>query len=332
MVFLTCTKDKCSRTGFMGMNISFSILGAALLIASCIVRFDHNMADKNLGYLQFQKALQNANVIVRTPSTLNMGETLHVVCNVFIIIGVLFLLLGIFGTVAAIVRLKALLITMETFIIDSLKDSIRNDYSGITGNDLDTLRWNFIMHSFQCCGVNIYTEFRELPAKKWNVAITANNFITGKKVPFACCKVKNDTSCVLNPNNKTSFIAKGCYQVMRNWITNNTGVLVGVGICVLIIEVILVVLAFVIYCALRKKTNEREEEEIRPIQRFKLPHAHLVPRNHNLLFPGDANTAPAYDSPISHEKSVHQYKDVLNHYEQPIDAYDNIPGLLKRFT
>ncbi|KAK3575791.1 hypothetical protein CHS0354_039248 [Potamilus streckersoni] len=347
----TCTKEKCSRTGFIVMTISFSILGAALLIASCVVRFDHNMTDKHLGYFNFQKALQSANVKVHTPSSLNIGETLDVVCIVFIVGGVLFLVLGIMGIIGTIFKLKALLITyavvllavvvlelicvilvatitgkIEGWITDSLKESIRNQYTGITGNDIDTLRWNFIMHSLQCCGVNRYTDFRDLPAKKWIMDIEANSIVTGKRIPFACCKVKNDTTCVLNPNIKTSFIEKGCYQVIRNWVTSYSGVLVGVGVIILVIELILVVLGFVIFCTLRKKTYEGDQNRGQ-IQHFKLPHAHLLQRNQNMFYPGNALANPDYEEPVVHDnlENIHlprHFREIL--YDEPINAYDKL--------
>ncbi|KAK3575790.1 hypothetical protein CHS0354_039247 [Potamilus streckersoni] len=324
---LGCTKEKCSRIGFMVMNIIFSAFGVALLTGSCIVGYDHSMADNYLSYSSFQKALETANVNVHTPSSLNIGETLDVVCIVFIVIGVLFLLLGILGLIGAIFRLKVLLITLEGWIRETLKDSIRNNYTGISGNDTDTLRWNFVMHSFQCCGVDRYTDFRTLPAAKWNTEIEYNGLVTGKQIPFACCQVKNDTTCVLKPNSTTAFIKRSCYQVMRNWVTNNTGVMVAVGVIILVTEIVLVVLAFLLCCTSRKKTYEKDREADPP-EPCRLPQAHLVLRNQDLFNPSGVFMNPVYDGPTFHNHSVESYpprqsRELFNHYNDPNDAYDN---------
>ncbi|KAK3575788.1 hypothetical protein CHS0354_039245 [Potamilus streckersoni] len=310
------------------------------------------MADNYLSYSSFQKALQSAKVSVHTPSSLNIGETLDVVCIVFIVIGVLFLVLGILGIIGAIFRLKALLITyavvllvlvvlelicvilvvtlrgkMEGWIKDALKDSMRNNYTGITGSDVDTLRWNFIMHSFQCCGVDNYTDFRTLPSAKWDTKVKIGFLVYGKQIPYACCKVKNDASCVLRPNNTAAFIERGCYHVMKNWVTNNTGAIVAVGVIILVTEIVLLVLAFMIFCTLRKKAYEKDGE-MDLVVPCRLPQAHLVSRNQDLFNPSGVFMNPVYDGPTFHDNSIEIYpprqsRELFNHYNEPKDAYDN---------
>ncbi|KAL3886999.1 hypothetical protein ACJMK2_026955 [Sinanodonta woodiana] len=302
------SKERCSRISFIVFNLFLSSFGVVLLTGSCIVRYDQNMADSYLGYSSFQKALESANINVHTPNSLNIGETLDAVCIVFIVIGVLFILLGMMGIIGAFVRLKSLLITyavvllvlvvleltcvvlvtslrgkLEGWIKDGLKDSIRNNYSGITGNDTDTLRWNFIMHSFQCCGVDRYTDFRALRPLRWSTDVEVDSIVTGKQIPYACCKVKNDNECVLNPNIKTAFIETGCYQVMRNWVTKNTGVMIVVGDIILVTEIVLLVLAFIICCTLRNKDKETD-----PVETYQLQQMHPESRNQELLNPSDA--------------------------------------------
>ncbi|KAK3598331.1 hypothetical protein CHS0354_015344, partial [Potamilus streckersoni] len=61
---------------------------------------------------------------------------------------------------------------------------------------------------FQCCGVDRYTDFRRLPAIKWNIDLDTNDIVAGMQIPFACCHVKNDVTCVLRPNSTTAFIDK----------------------------------------------------------------------------------------------------------------------------
>ncbi|KAL3887019.1 hypothetical protein ACJMK2_026975 [Sinanodonta woodiana] len=346
-----CTKERCIRISFIILNIFLSAYGVALLTGSCIIRYDQNMADSYIGYASFQKALESVNYSVQTPSSLNIGETLDAVCIVFIVIGVLFILIGMMGIIAAFVRLKSLLITyavvllvlvvlelicvllvttlrgkLEGWIKDGLKDSIRNNYSGINGSDVDTLRWNVIMHSFQCCGVDRYTDFRALRPLKWSIDVELGSIVTGKQFPFACCKVKNNTNCVLSPSNTTAFIDMGCYQVMRNWVTNNTGVIVALGVIILVTELVLVVFAFVRCCLLQKKAHEKDGE-MNPILTYKLPQVHLVSRNRDRVNPSDVFMNPVYDGPTIPDESIEIYpprrsRELLNHYNEPRDTYN----------
>ncbi|KAL3887018.1 hypothetical protein ACJMK2_026974 [Sinanodonta woodiana] len=328
-------------SGHMASLLCFNSFGVALLTGSCIVRYDQNMADSYLGYSSFQKALESANINVHTPNSLNIGETLDAVCIVFIVIGVLFILLGMMGIIGAFVRLKSLLITyavvllvlvvleltcvvlvtslrgkLEGWIKDGLKDSIRNNYSGITGNDTDTLRWNFIMHSFQCCGVDRYTDFRALRPLRWSTDVEVDSIVTGKQIPYACCKVKNDNECVLNPNIKTAFIET---VIMRNWVTKNTGVMIVVGDIILVTEIVLLVLAFIICCTLRNKDKETD-----PVETYQLQQMHPESRYQELLNPKCILFVHIinYNQSTSHDEAVELYqprqsRELFNHDNQP---------------
>ncbi|KAK3575792.1 hypothetical protein CHS0354_039249, partial [Potamilus streckersoni] len=89
---------------------------------------------------------------------------------------------------------------------------------------------------------------------------------------------------------------------------------------------ILVVHAFIICCTLRKKAKENDED-MNPLQPYKLPHAQLESRNQKLFYPSDVISNPVYEGPTFYDNSVEIYpqrqsRELFNHYNQPTNVYD----------
>ncbi|KAK3598329.1 hypothetical protein CHS0354_015342 [Potamilus streckersoni] len=314
-----------------------------MLIASCIIRFDQNTMDKYLDYASFQIAMKTSNISANIPTSLNIGETLNTIFIVFVTIGISFLLLGVLGTIGAVRKVKALLVTyavlllvflvlelicvvllttignkIEGWIKDSLRDSIRDHYVGINGNDTSTLRWNFIMHSFKCCGVENYTDFR--PAKKWGPNIPNGGIVSRRQLlPFACCKVKNDQNCVYYPSSENAYIDTGCYHALRNWFVDMTDIFVGIGASVFVIELMLVVFVFIICCTLGKQSDYDDNEENDAMQPYRVPHEHFRSPKPNLFYPRNP-VYNYYDSSVEIYPS-RSFKEHTYHNYEHIDAY-----------
>ncbi|KAL3887021.1 hypothetical protein ACJMK2_026977 [Sinanodonta woodiana] len=342
-MFPTCTIKRCCLASFLCINTIFSLFGASMLIVSCIVRFDQHTMDKYLDYASFQLAMKISNVSAQVPTSLNMGETLTIIFIVFVTIGIVFLLLGVLGTIGAVRKVKALLVTysvslilflvlevicvvlmttigdkIEGWIKDSLKGSIRDDYVGINGNDTSTLRWNFIMHSFKCCGADNYLDFER--AKKWSPNKPNGGIIQRtQEIPFACCKDKTDQVCVRSPSSQNSHIDKGCYHALRDWFVNRTGVFVGIGATVLAIQLMLVVFVFIICCTLRKQSDHKENEENDAIQPDRVSQEHFLSPKPIMIYP--RNPAYSYyDSSVEIYPS-HSFRERTYHNNQPIDGH-----------
>ncbi|KAL3887015.1 hypothetical protein ACJMK2_026971 [Sinanodonta woodiana] len=329
--------------------ITFNAIGLALMIASCIIRYDRKTADTYLDFSSFQTALQSAKVSI--PNSMDIGATIDPIFIALIVVGAIFLVIGVIGLIGSIRKVKALLVTyavgllvlvlmqsvsavlvatipekIENWIKESLKDSIRNDYTGIGGNDTVTLRWNYIMHSqyyiilyifsSNVVVLDSYTDFVLLEAKRWNRNFAIDNIIQKKRVPL--------------PVALTKLTQTGCYQILKSWVVNKLDVLIGVGVSILAVQVFLTVIAFMMCCTLRKRVDDNDDDDDDKTRRQpnRISHAQLMPRDTNLFYPDSVTRNPAYEGPRWHGSSLaiyqpHPWKETANHYHKPPDTVYN---------
>lgn len=278
--------EGCGQVLLVLINLLFSLIGIVLLVVSCLVRFGSDLLDTYLrdAYSAFQKAIQSAAAQQDFDiSGLDIGDIIGDASIGFIVIGAFFFILGIFGCIGAICKVKFLLIvytivlmtifvaelvfvillaaaksTVDGWIRTPLIKKLKDDYSGTSGTDPFTLTINFVMHEFKCCGIDNYTEFEN--ADKWNQTRG------GQKVPSFCCRdVTNKTVtkyCTENPTSNNSYIDEGCYKAVNNWVKENSSVLIGVGAGVAAVQLILIVFSMVIYCKRRHEDDEKKGEHI----------------------------------------------------------------------
>ncbi|XP_045208026.1 tetraspanin-1-like [Mercenaria mercenaria] len=268
--------EGCGQILLVLINLLFSLIGIALLVVACLVRFGSDLLDSYLqdAYSAFQKALEDAasdnNINI---SDLDIGDIAGDASLAFIVIGAFFFILGIFGCIGAVCKVKFLLIvytivlmtifiaelvfvillftiksTLDGWIRSPLITKLQDDYTGINGNDTFTLTMNFVMHEFECCGIDNYKEFNN--SKRWKRTID-------QTIPFICCKNSSDTQCVSNPSENNSFIDQGCYEAVNNWLTDHSSVLIGVGTSVAAIQLLLIIFSLVICCQSRKDDDDK---------------------------------------------------------------------------
>ncbi|KAL3887002.1 hypothetical protein ACJMK2_026958 [Sinanodonta woodiana] len=286
-MFPTCTIKRCCLASFLCINAFFSVtFRSFMLIVSCIVRFDQNTMDKYLDYASFQLAMKTSNASAQVPTSLNMG---FIVLFQYAVSLILFLVLELI----CVVLMTTIGDKIEGWIKDSLKGSIRDDYVGINGNDTSTLRWNFIMHSFKCCGADNYLDFKG--AKKWSPHKANGGIIQQtQKVPFACCKDKTDQFCVRSPSSQNSHIDK----------------------------LMLVVFVFILCCTLRKQSDHKENEENDAIPPYRVSQEHFLSPRPNMIYP--RNPAYSYyDSSVEIYPS-HSFRERTYHNNQPIDGHHHV--------
>ena len=92
----------------------FQVIGLALFIAACIVRWGTDIVDKYFqdAYDKFVKALEEAGGSSDI-SQLNIGDLLGDATIAFIVIGLFFFLLGIAGSIGACCKVRCLLIVVS---------------------------------------------------------------------------------------------------------------------------------------------------------------------------------------------------------------------------
>ncbi|XP_034243906.1 CD82 antigen-like [Thrips palmi] len=123
-----------------------------------------------------------------------------------------------------------------------LKATIVKNYTA-NENDSVTYVWNHLMAQLQCCGVDNFRDFAE--AEQWKS-------YTQKVVPEACCVLQQpvfdlkpvNSECVYNPSEANSYLYKGCYKALGDWINKHMDVVIGVGIGLGVVQLSAIFLAF----------------------------------------------------------------------------------------
>ncbi|XP_078323440.1 tetraspanin-18B-like [Crassostrea virginica] len=217
-----------------------------------------------------------------TFSSFKLGDFIDSLAILFIVIGAFVLIvsgLGLFGaccevkcmlvTYAVLVMVLflmkvvavALWFTMKSALEDVVKkgmmDSFQKNYKADDLNNADVLSnaWNYMFLSLDCCGVvNIKTDLGS--SNPWVAGL-----LPGVHVPKTCCTGVDATNYNSNPNpgpctsGTSGYNTKGCYEAVTGEITTYGNIFVGVGIAILVIELLAVVFAFVICCQAGSKDN-----------------------------------------------------------------------------
>ncbi|XP_041373148.1 tetraspanin-18-like [Gigantopelta aegis] len=281
----------CSRLVLVAVNMLFTLIGLALLVVGCIVRFGANVLDPYLNDLlsALSELMKKAGTDLDL-ANFDLGEYLSNASLAVIIIGTFFFVVGILGCCGACCKLRPFLVVYAVILIlivlaevlfvillfvirDKIKDvlkqpmldSIREDFTGFNGTDVITLGWNFAMISFKCCGVDNYTDFWN--ASRW--IRTYNdptlNFTQTLEAPIACCKLNGtfpnveapaNFTCAVHPNPEISNIDKGCFQAFEDFLTGNSNVMIGVGAGVVLIELLMIIFAFCVCHQNNKKVDD----------------------------------------------------------------------------
>ncbi|XP_032519441.1 tetraspanin-1-like [Danaus plexippus] len=114
-------------------------------------------------------------------------------------------------------------------------------------NDLITNTWNYIMVTYECCGVVDYRDFLDSKWQKTNL---------DKLYPIQCCKLLNKTSlepiykdCATNHDRDEDTNKNvGCFKVLRIAISTNKGKIVFYIILFVVAYSVLILFA---YCIIR---------------------------------------------------------------------------------
>ncbi|XP_052803805.1 tetraspanin-3-like [Mya arenaria] len=294
----------CGQLVLVLINILFSVVGIALLVVACLVRFGSGVFDSYLedGYTEFKLAVEIATKGKLDISGLDIGDIVGDAAIAFIVIGAFFFVLGIFGCCGAICKAKSLLViyavvlgviflaevifvillfTMKSkidgWIQGPLEDTLNEKYTGSNGSDPFTLTINFVMREFECCGIKGQGDFNSTTS--WRRPDPA------MVVPYVCCMDTNDTNCVTNPTSNNSY-TEGCYNTVNNWLTDNKNVLIGVGSGVAAVQMLLIICSVVICCQRRREKldDSYDSKDDIPIQPYRRelpdPHGHNNPGYH----------------------------------------------------
>lgn len=177
-------------------------------------------------------------------------------------------LYAIFLVVILIVEIAAVIIAavfkgqVEDKVKTFIKENINSTYQGrIDTNEEFSLGLDYAQVYFHCCGVDSYTEFQG--AKQWNKTSSSGQPMT---VPPSCCKLKNedafysnpadavldDPNCPVSPSDGNSYYKQPCWDAIYDYLNSRIAVVIGIACGIVALEVLCLIFACCIICALRK--------------------------------------------------------------------------------
>lgn len=250
------------------INIIFFLLGLGLLIVGALMK-----ANVKIVTDEVKPALNTVTV-----SSYKLGDLADNLSVVFIVIGVFIFIvagLGLFGaccqnrcmlvTYAILVLILfiakiaaiALWFTMQGEVEDKVKSEMLTslqtyftDDSVDTGSEVSK-SWNYMFMTLDCCAINKVTsgtnDFDESP---WCKDTGKSCKDTLAEVPRTCC-VDVDASTYAAATapcttGVSGYNTMGCYDALKAEIDSYSTPVIGVGITILVIELLAVIFAFVI--------------------------------------------------------------------------------------
>jgi len=126
-----------------------------------------------------------------------------------------------------------------------LLTSLRDHYSTPQQSNAYTVSWNLLQGKLKCCGVRDYGDFEE--ARQWR-----GNKSSSQLIPVSCCKLSGDfidfqpeyKDCTNWPNPTNSYLNRGCYRAMVDYLTENLEMVVGIGVGLGVSQLLGVIFAF----------------------------------------------------------------------------------------
>lgn len=177
---------------------------------------------------------------------------------------------GLFIIIIALLQITAIVLAAvykqqaETHLKDFFQHTIKKYYTTKGRRDAVTLSWDFMMAELHCCGVDGYEDFK----KATEFIKYANEEGAGQTIPETCCKlqkpsagvigelfVPEDAECVKSPNTSNSYMNKGCYKTVYDWIITNLNIVIIVAVAILGVQILGIIFAF---CLCKAVGSERD--------------------------------------------------------------------------
>ncbi|WAR05587.1 CD63-like protein [Mya arenaria] len=254
---------KCGMFFLITINGIFLILGIALLIVGILLKVDSDVIDD-------EKIVSTLNEV--QINNLKLGSLASSLPVILIVIGVIVLIisgLGVFGAccknrcmlvVYAIIVLLLLILQIAAIALFAImKSKVEDEVQGKLSNSLEK----------KYKGVSSTEEI----SKGWDL-IFINEFYSGEadsfwarktlsdKVPASCCVAATqenfatytEDACT-QLTDASKYRTKGCYQAIKDYILKYQAAAIGIGVALLIIELIGIIFAFVLCRAIGKSMD-----------------------------------------------------------------------------
>ncbi|KAL5020269.1 hypothetical protein ScPMuIL_003161 [Solemya velum] len=145
----------------------------------------------------------------------------------------------------------------ETVVKDELTKALQNNYQDDTlaGVDDVTKGWNVMFMTMHCCGISAFETKNDFTGTtKWTNKGSS-------VIPVFCCKGVTTTNfadakyltgngseaaCHEAPTSAKSYTTLGCYDAVKNEVTQYSSAAIGIGVVILIVQLLCVIFAFCI--------------------------------------------------------------------------------------
>lgn len=281
-----------SSTGitiFVMINGFIVIIAAVMILGAIIVQYSSKQMEDQLKplYTALAQAVEDAHMpdlklYTDMPGRVALG---------FLISGIALFIISLLGCCASANHNRSLLIFYGIFLgsvllvqcilmilLFSVKkelneamkqpmmENIKTHYGGDNKQDVASYGWNFIMATFQCCGVDNYTDLHR--ATQWDRRTIIHGYQYLKEIPMSCClhdvnlmlnkKLTNikDRNCTIHPTPHNSYINKPCWPSIQHAISDQSALMMSVGVCVFGFQIFLVVINIYLCNNAQKKVKK----------------------------------------------------------------------------
>lgn len=273
MVELDCGRT-CMKYILFVINFLFFLLGAAALGLGIWAYVDKNkmavLAKVGADNTDFNITglLESAAIVLMVGGAAILLIGFLGCCGAFKESQCLLVLYTIFLCIILIVEIAAVIIAaifkgqVKDEVKSFIKKHINTTYEGrIDTSEEFSLGLDYAQVYFHCCGVDSYKDFEG--ATKWNRTSSSGATM---QIPPSCCKLKNedafykepkdaqlqDTNCPTNPNDGNSYMNKSCWTSIEDFLNTRIAIVIGIACGIAALEVICLVFACCVICAIRK--------------------------------------------------------------------------------
>lgn len=243
------------KRGLQFINILFGILGIGMLgiggyVYHVVADYETVSGDSFMSVPIFLLCLGAFTFLLSLAGC--VGATRHSSCMTwtYIIVMILLVVMEISASIAGYVKKD----DVSKILVDIAEDSMNN-----WNNTVVQSTWDEVQTNFQCCGVESYDDWS-------NKTMTGNSFVDWAKakgwapdgaaplntkypVPDSCC-VDFEENCGLSYNFldvKNALLPpgenKGCADGLKEWVTDNIGIVAGIAAGFAVIEIFAIIFA-----------------------------------------------------------------------------------------
>lgn len=220
------------------VNTLFLLFGLAIAIAGLVFKFGGDLLKSDI-----KKVFENVKIDI--VGGVDLYQLVNSLATVFIVLGFIIVLIGFLGCFGAccqwrwmlvvyailvMILLVAQLVIVIMFAVfrNKVDDQFKNDLKKLLkekyGSDQEyTNSFNSMFQSFQCCGIEKPSDIPTLT------------------LPKECCPNPDPISKTCTISTK---LYPGCYPKIESYISTYNGVFIGVGVAVLIFQLLCIIFAF----------------------------------------------------------------------------------------